>query len=146
MHRISLSHHVLKIKDLFEELSGLEIYFSKTKAIWIRSERYRDDGIFHDIIGRLSLWHLVSNMMYICNLQGIAEQNCEDKMAEIDKLLHGWSRRNITLTQALHVKSIFFIFYLSRPKLSPLIHCLHLPHSTKNSSPPFSIISLTHFS
>ena len=38
-------------------------------------------------------------------------------------------------TQALHVKLIFFIFSLSRPKLSPLIHCLHLPHSTKNSSP-----------
>ena len=70
-------------------------------------------------------------------------------MAEIDKLLHGWSRGNITLTQALHVKFIFFIFSLSRPKLSPLIHCLHLAHSTKNSSPTlstFSTTSLTHFS
>ena len=41
--------------------------------------------------------------------------------------------------QALHVKFIFFIFSLSRPQLSPLlyIHCLHLPHSTKNSSLPY---------
>ena len=33
-------------------------------------------------------------------------------------------------------KIYLFHFSLSRPQLSPLIHCLHLP-STKNSSPPY---------
>ena len=41
-----------------------------------------------------------------------------------------------------------FTFSLSSPKLSPLIHCLHFSHSTKNSSPLPTIptIPSTHFS
>ena len=34
-------------------------------------------------------------------------------------------------------KIYLFPFSPCHPKLSPLIHCLHLPHSTKNSSPPY---------
>ena len=32
----------------FEQVSGLKINLSKTKAVWIGSERFRDDGICHD--------------------------------------------------------------------------------------------------
>ena len=59
------------------------------------------------------------------DLQGILNQNCVEKLAEMDKILLSWSRRNTTLVgRVLIIKSL---------ALSKLVHFfISLPSPTKN--------------
>ena len=110
----------------FEQVSVLKINLSKTKAVWIGSERFRDDGICHDL--KLDWVHNFTalGIKYdVRDLINITTLNCADKMNEIEKLLANWNKRNLTLLgRVTVVKSL---------ALSKIVHFLiSLPSPQKN--------------
>ena len=67
------------------ELSGLEINLTKTKAVWIGSERFRDDGICHDL--KLDWVHdfTALGIKYdVRDLENITYLNCVEKLTEME--------------------------------------------------------------
>ena len=84
----------------FEEVSGLKINLSKTTAIWIGSNRFKQNGICHDLgldwvheFVALGIKYDVQDLNIIPPPPPL---NCTDKLVEIDKLLANWNRRNLT--------------------------------------------------
>ena len=115
----------ISILKTYEEASGLKINLSKTKAVWVRRNRFSEDTICHEI--ELDWVHefVALGITYnVRDLQGIVQQNCVEKLAEMDRILLSWSRRNTTLVgRILIIKSLtlsklvhFFISLPSPPK------------------------------
>ena len=103
------------ILKTYEEASGLKINVSKTKAVWVGRNRFSEDTICHEI--ELDWVHefVALGVTYsVRDLQGILQQNCVEKLAEMDRILLSWSRRNTTL-----VRRILIIKSLA---LSKLVH------------------------
>ena len=115
----------ISILKTYEEASGLKINVSKTKAVWVGRNRFSTDTICHEI--ELDWVHefVALGVTYnVRDLQGILQQNCVEKLAEMDRILLSWSRRNTTLVgRILIIKSLalsklvhFFISLPSPPK------------------------------
>ena len=113
------------ILKIYEEASGLKINMSKTKAVWVGSNRFSEDTICHEIDLDWVHEFVALGVTYnVRDLQGILQHNCEEKLAEMDKILLSWSRRNTTLVgRILILKSLalsklvhFFISLPSPPK------------------------------
>ena len=115
----------ISILKTYEEASGLKINVSKTKAVWVGRNRFSTDTICHEI--ELDWVHefVALGVTYnVRDLQGIVQQNCVEKLAEMDRILLSWSRRNTTLVgRILIIKSLalsklvhFFISLPSPPK------------------------------
>ena len=107
----------------FEQSSGLKINLSKTKAIWIGSERFRDDWICHNL--KLDWVHNFTALRIrydARDLTNITTLNCVDKLNEIEKLLANWKKRNLTLLGRVTVvkslalsKIVYFLISLPSP-------------------------------
>ena len=113
------------ILKIYEEASGLKINMSKTKAVWVGSNRFSEDTICHEIDLDWVHEFVALGVTYnVRDLQGILQHNCAEKLAEMDKILLSWSRRNTTLVgRILILKSLalsklvhFFISLPSPPK------------------------------
>ena len=117
----------LSVLNIYEEASGLKINLTKTKAIWIGSKRFSDEKICHEVeLDWVRSFTALGIKYDVTNLQEIVELNCVPKIAEVDKILLNWSRRNTTLAgRILVVKNLalsklvhFFISLPSPPKCS----------------------------
>ena len=110
----------------FEETSGLKINLTKTKAVWIGSERFRDDGICHDL--KLDWVHEFTalGIKYDARvLENITYLNCIERVIEMEKLLTNWNKRNLTLLGRVTV--------VKNLALSKIVHFLiSLPYPPKN--------------
>ena len=107
----------------FEEVSGLKINLSKTKAIWIGSNRFKQDGICHDLgLDWVHEFVALGIKYNVQDLSNITALNCADKLVEIDRLLANWNRRNLTLLGRITVvKSL---------ALSRIVHFFYIPPNT----------------
>ena len=105
----------LSVLGVFEEASGLKINLSKTKAIWIGSKRFRKEEMCHEVkLDWVKEFTALGIKYDVTNLNEITELNCKPKLAEVEKILLNWSRRNTTLAgRVLVVKSL---------ALSKLVH------------------------
>ena len=108
----------ISILKTYEEASGLKINVinvSKTKAVWVGSNRFLEDTICHE--SELDWVHefVALDVSYnVRDLQGILQQDCAGKLAEMDRILLSWSHRNTTLVgRILIIKSL---------ALSKLVH------------------------
>ena len=114
----------ISILKTYEEASGLKINVSKTKAVWVGSNRFSEDTICHEI--ELDWVHefVARGISYnVRDLQGIVKQNCVETSAEMNKILLSWSRRNTTLVGR--------VLIIKRLALSKLLF-ISLPSPTKN--------------
>ena len=115
----------ISILKVYEEASGLKMNLSKTKAIWVGSNRTSEVKICHEIeLDWVHQFTALGIQYDVRDLQNIALLNCNSKMAEVDRILLNWSRANTTLIgRILIIKSLalsklvhFFIALPSPPK------------------------------
>ena len=105
----------------FKEVSGLKINLSKTKAIWIGSNRYKQNGICYDLgLDWVHEFVALGIKYNVQDLNNIIPLNCTDKLVEIDRSLANWNRRNlILLGRVTVVKSLalsrIVIFFIALP-------------------------------
>lgn len=84
--------------DMFASISGLIINFTKTKMVWIGSNKFSKD-VFHH-----SRWKLTWNnttfdllgIKFSVNLQEMPELNYKSKILEIEQTVKQWKSRKLT--------------------------------------------------
>ena len=112
---------ILGTLDKLEQASGLKINLGKTKAVWIGSMRFKDEGICHNL--NLDCAHKFSALGITYNVRdhkNITELNCRDKLLEIDNTLLNWSRRNtMLLGRVTVIKSLSKIIHFLPALLTP---------------------------
>ena len=114
----------ISILDSFEVASGLKMNVSKTKSAWIGSKHFSEQTICPEL--KLDWVHSFTALGITYDthdLNNITENNCSEKLSDIDNLLARWNRRNLTLMgKILIVKSlaiskiVHFLIALPTPK------------------------------
>ena len=90
-------NETLTALDIFAAASGLKVNASKTRAVWIGSQKFSGETFNH----RLKLdWTQndfdILGIRFSCNLDTILEINYNEKIKEIKKEITQWSRRILT--------------------------------------------------
>ena len=115
----------ISVLGIYEEASGLKMNLTKTKAIWAGKNRFSEDKICHEIeLDWVHQFTALGIQYDVHELQNIMSLNCMEKMAEMDRILLNWGRRNTTLVgRILVIKSLalsklvhFFIALPTPPK------------------------------
>ena len=87
--------NVLQIIKDFQQLSGLKISVSKTKAIWFGSKAYSSDVLCPE---ETLIWDCKFRLLgidFTADLTNM-EKNYYDKIKEVRKLLNSWAYRHLT--------------------------------------------------
>lgn len=116
---------ILQILDLYANVSGLKINFSKTKIIWIGCKKFSKE-VYHHSRWKFTEFHTRFNLLGISfsvNMEEMIDINYIPVMENIDKLLSRWNSRNLT-----PIGKITVIKTLIVPKINHLI--LTLPNPT----------------
>ena len=105
----------ISVLGIYEEASGLKMNLTKTKAIWVGSNRFSEVKICHTIeLDWVHQFTALGIQYDVHELQNIMSLNCTEKLAEMDRILLNWGRRNTTLVgRILVIKSL---------ALSKLVH------------------------
>ena len=110
-------NETLTTLDIFAAASGLKVNVSKTRAVWIGSQKFSGETFNHklkrdwtqndfDILG----------IRFSCNLDTILEINYNEKIKEIKKEIKQWSRRiliplrRITILKTLLIAKLNHLF------------------------------------
>ena len=114
----------ISVLKTYEEASGLKMNLTKTKAVWVGSNRFSKSKICHEIeLDWVHQFTALGIQYDVHDLQIVTTLNCIEKLAEMDRILLNWSRRNTTL-----LGRILIIKSLALPKrgirLGPSIHCV----------------------
>ncbi len=96
--------------DIFANISGLKVNIEKTQAVWIGSKKHSNDKICNEVhvkwVKAMETFKTLG-IIFSTNLPNMIETNYDDVMASIRKLIHSWSRRNLTvLGRVTVVKSL----------------------------------------
>ena len=115
----------ISVLKTYEEASGLKMNLTKTKAVWVGSNRFSESKICHEIeLDWVHQFTALGIQYDVHDLQNVTILNCTEKLVEMDKILLNWSRRNTTLIgRILIIKSLalsklvhFFIALPTPPK------------------------------
>ena len=118
----------MSVLELFARYSGLNLNYTKTKAIWIGSKKFSKDVYHH----RIKLDWTQENftllgIKFTLNLNDIVNINYKDKITQISNEIKIWNKRNLTpVGKITIIKSLF---------LSNLIICL----------PPYQIRTRSYY-
>ena len=90
-------NEALMILNMFALASGLKLNTTKTRAVWIRSQKFSGETFNH----RLKLaWSqtnfTILSIKFSCNLDTIVGLNYNVKLAEIENEMKQWSKRILT--------------------------------------------------
>ena len=90
-------NEALKILNMFALASGLKLNATKTRAVWIGSQKFSGETFIH----RLKLdWSqtdfTILGIKFSCNLDTLVDLNYNVKLAEIEKKMKQWSKRILT--------------------------------------------------
>ena len=115
----------ISVLKIYEEASGLKMNLTKTKAVWVGSNRFSESKICHEIeLDWVHQFTALGIQYDVHDLQNVTILNCTEKLVEMDRILLNWSRRNTTLIgRILIIKSLalsklvhFFIALPTPPK------------------------------
>ena len=115
----------ISVLKTYEEASGLKMNLTKTKAVWVGSNRFSKSKICHEIELDWVHQYTALGIQYdVHNLQNVTTVtlNCTEKLAEMDRVLLNWSRRHTTL-----IGRILIIKSLALSKLVHFFYCSSNP-------------------
>ena len=113
----------LKILNMFALASGFKLNATKTRAVWIGSKIFSGETFNHRL--KLDWSHTdftILGIKFSCNLDTIVNLNNNVKLAEIEKEMKQWSKRNLT-----HIGRLTVLKTLLISKLNHLIISLPNP-------------------
>ena len=99
----------MRILDMFARYSGLNLNYTKTKAIWIGSKKFSKDVYHH----RIKLDWTQENftllgIKFTLNLDDMVDINYNDKISQISNEIKIWNKRNLTpVGKITIIKSLF---------------------------------------
>ena len=99
----------MSVLELFARYSGLNLNYTKTKAIWIGSKKFSKDVYHH----RIKLDWTQENftllgIKFTLNLNDIVNINYKDKITQISNEIKIWNKRNLTpVGKITIIKSLF---------------------------------------
>ena len=110
LNDLASAQNLFKLLDRFGKLSGLEVNYAKTEAIWIGSCRDSPEM-------PLSLkWHKSVNALgvhFSYNREVSFRKNFYDKIAKIKKQIYQWSWRGLSLFGKVFFSLNWYIYFLS---------------------------------
>lgn len=117
---------ILRVLDYFADLSGLKINYTKTKMVWIGSEKF-SRNVFHHTRWKLnwnnSTFYLLG-IKFSVTLDEMSSLNYEPKLSEIKSISNQWKLRKLT-----PIGKISVIKTLILPKLNHVVLTLPNPDS-----------------
>jgi hypothetical protein len=111
----SLNEALLEL-DWYAKLSGLNINYTKTQVVWIRSKKYSNDtlGQHRNLSwGKTSFKLLGIN--FDVDLDKIVNINYNERILQIKKLFKIWSKRNLTVIGKITVVKTRILPVLNHP-------------------------------
>ena len=78
----------ISVLKTYEEASGLKMNLTKTKAVWVGSNRFSESKICHEIeLDWVHQFTALGIQYDVHDLQNVTTLNCTEKRAEMDRIL-----------------------------------------------------------